>query len=120
MHLINDIKLLVVLGKNGILPHLEAKSALRISAVRLRDYSAKWGLDVQQYCPHVEQLFSDGDCGAWTLDKLTHLTRGDADSFTSLIRIRYPLFAQGKILDWRSLPNSWESHMKPQIPSSVE
>jgi hypothetical protein len=80
MHLINDISLLVRLGKNGILNHLGSECDLAISAVRLSQYSGPIHQSINRYCPLVQQLFSDEGCAAWRNGKSTYLSLGDLDT----------------------------------------
>jgi hypothetical protein len=80
MHIINDISLLVLLGKNGVLELLRPDCEVAISAVRLSEYSVVAQQGLKRYCPLVQQLFSDPDCSGWSQGKTVHLSLGDLDS----------------------------------------
>jgi len=86
MHIINDIQLLVDLGKNGVLKHLQKNCTVGISKIKLDDYSGIISQGLTNFCPQVQRLDSDEEFPIWNADKRLHLTFGDLDSLYLAMR----------------------------------
>jgi hypothetical protein len=81
MYMLNDMELLVNLGKLGILKHVLSQCAITISAVKLRQgYSYQLGQQVENFCVGVQQLYSDEGFCSWKIGKGRMLSIGDLDT----------------------------------------
>jgi hypothetical protein len=81
MYILNDMELLVNLGKLGILKHVLSQCAITISAVKLRQgYSYQLVQQVENFCAGVQQLYTDDGFSRWKIGKCRKLSTGDLDT----------------------------------------
>jgi len=76
MYVINDMELLMRLGRHRILEYLLSQCKVAISAVRLNDYSLIVRREIEKY-PDVVVQHVDGGFDGWFRDKRKYLSMSD-------------------------------------------
>ena len=80
MYVINDMGLLLQLGRLKILEHILPHCAIAISAIRLSEYSLMRRRAIEESCPGIQKAYSDDQFPIWNVDKRKELSLGDLDS----------------------------------------